>query len=257
MSGSDELDFGQQTEQSDDSLPPLSDYGQRFVQNIPEEHRPIADKWVREWDAGVEKLRGKYENELGTYKKLGDLEDIQAGVQLYKLLIDEPHTVAEWLAKEKGIYVAPPEQQNAPAGKQPAGQQEGDPYEERFKKLEQGIVMTAQQQREFFAQQEQQRALAEYNSLLQQAEAKHGPFDKNYVSYLLSQGLAQTLDEAVEAFHKLNPGQQRRATAPNLLGASGNAPLNGGKKIDYGSLSEKDVTRLIAHRLEQAREANG
>jgi len=256
MSTSDTFDFGGEPEQE---LPPLSDYGQRFIEKVPEEEKPYAEKYVREWDAGVTKLKGSYEEKLQTYSKLGDFEDVQAGVQLYRMLTggaSEQQKIVDYLA-EQGVTAKEIKQMQKDAKEALKPEAEERPWENDIKELKQAVGMTAQQQRDFFAQQEQKRAYDEYVGFLKEAEAKHGSFDVDYVTYLLSQGKAQTMDEAVAAAQKLNPGQQRRATTPNLLGASSSAPPIGGKKPDYGNMPEKDIGKLLVHRLEQAREANG
>lgn len=249
MSGSDEDLFDFNHEELE-----LSDYGKRFIERVPEEERPYAEKYVKEWDAGVGKLKSKYEEELNTYKSYGTREDIESGQQLLKMLVDRPEELAQWLAKERGIYIPPPEQ---PGTKQSAKSEESDPYEERFKQLETGLGMTAQQIQQWNAEQQQQRAMKEWDDLCKEAEKKHGSFDREYAAHLLSRGKASTMDEAASIAAQFVPQEQRRAATPNLLGASGSAPLNGGKKIDYGKLSDNDVSKLIQHRLEQARLANG
>lgn len=251
-----------------DNPPELSDYGKRFVERVPEEERQYAEKYVREWDAGVSKLKSKYEDELNTYKSYGAREDIEAGVQLYKMLTggeSEQQKIADYLA-ENGITPSQFKkmQEDAADGKQVTlpgtGGKVKTPeidYEERFKKLEAGLGMTAQQLQQWNAVQQQERAKAEFLELCKEAEKKHGKFDLEYAAFLLANGKASTMDEAASIAANFVPSEQRRAATPNLLGASGNAPLNGGKKIDYGKLSDNDVSKLIQHRLEQARLANG
>jgi hypothetical protein len=243
-----------ETEVETEELPPLTDYGQRFIETVPEEERVYADKWVRQWDAGVAKLRQKHEADIATYTQLGPVDDVRAGVQLYRMLTgtpDQKQEIADWLAdngitpKQLADAVQAHQKQQIEAG-------ELDPYEERFKKLESVVVMTAEQQRQALEAQQIKAQQDEYVRLLNDAEARLGKFDRQYVSYLLSKGQANTLDEAVQAYHRLVPGQRKQA--PRLLGSSGSAPHTaGGKKLDFGSMSEKDVGKFLVARLEAER----
>lgn len=237
-----------------EELPPLTDYGQRFVEQVPEEERVYADKWVREWDAGVAKLRQKHEAEVAEYTQLGTQQDIRAGVQLFKMLTgspDQQQEIADYLA-ENGVTakqfadaIKADRERKVEAG-------EIDPTAERIEKLERALVTTAQQQQAAIQEQQTRAQQDAYIAALNDAESRLGKFDRQYVSYLLSMGQAQTLDEAVTAYHKLVPGQRKQA--PRLLGSNGSAPApRGGKKLDFGSMSEKDVGKYLVAKLEQER----
>lgn len=251
------LNFGGDNEppvETETELPPLTDYGSRFIETVPEEHRPIADRWVREWDAGVAKLRQKHEAEISQYTQLGQLDDVRAGVQLYKMLTGndaQKQEIADYLA-ENGI--TPKQFADAVEAQQKARIESGevDPYEDRFNRLERGLIATAEQQRAAIEAQQTKQQQDEYVRLLNDAESRLGKFDRQYVSYLLSMGQVQSLDEAVKAYHNLVPGQRKQA--PRLLGSSGSAPHTaGGKKLDFGSMSERDIGKFLVARLEAER----
>lgn len=233
----------------EDEVEELSDYGKRFVESAPEEERVYAEKYVRDWDKGYKKAVSKYEEELKTYKSIGaPVEDLHNGYRLLQTLTSNPQRVLDYLTSDPNgpqLTVA-----QAKAAMEEA-ESEKDPYAEKFSKLDkiERAVLSLAQEREAERQQrsiEQQKQ--EFANGLKAAAEKYGAFDEKIVAGIIAGGHAQSIDEAVQHYHKVvGKPQQRRATPP-LLGASSAAP-SGAKKLDIAGASTKDRVNYLTHIL--------
>lgn len=239
-------DLGGQEEE----LPELSDYGRRFVERVPEEEKPYADKYVRMWDDGHKKAIAKYEQELNQYRQLGPVEEQATARQLLNILQNEPQRLVDYLVNERGYTptqaVKAVENAQQDAGQTPAIPKE---YEDRLNRAERAALAVAQQQRQFFEQQQAAREQQEYVASLQDAKRRMGDFDEQYVSYLIATGQAQTVDEAVKTYHRTVRPPQRRGTTPPLLGANSAAPSAGSKKVNWGEASGNDIKDFLVNSL--------
>ena len=236
-----------------DELPELSDYGRRFVEKLPEEDRPKAEQWVREWDGGYKKQVSRYEEQLGQYRQLGNIEDVQAGTRLYQLLVTDPQRVLHYLTEDpNGPKLTPRqaaaqmqkiEDNGAPAAKV-------DPNAERLEKLERALLAMAQRDEQRTAETQAQRDQQAFVDALDEARTRLKiDFDNRYVAYLLSTRQAQTIDEAVRiAGPAVRTQTQPRRAAPNLLGASSAAP-SGAKKPNFAEASPNEIKDYIVHSL--------
>ena len=220
---------------------PLSDYGQRFVQNAPEEERSYAEKYVRQWDQGYAKAKSQWENEINEYRQLGDVQELNAGKQLYSMLVNQPERIAEYLAA-RGIYNAPPVEES---------KGEEDPYDSRFKTVEQRLEQMQAAQYEQYQAQSQKQQIEEFKAQLAEAKRVHGDFDEQTVIAHIAAGGANSIDDAVKQYRALEQKilqSKGRGTAPNLLGSNG-APPRGAKKPDFGKASNQEITNYIAESL--------
>ena len=231
-------------------LPELSDYGRRFVEQAPEEERQYAEKYVRQWDEGYKKAVGKYETELNQWRQLGDFERAQNGTRLLSTFETNPQRILEFLTTDPDgpqLTVA----QAKAAIEEAEG--EKDPYAEKFSKLERAFMALAQDRETERQTREQERQRAAFEAELQAAAKKHGEFDVKIVAGMIASGNAQTIDEAVQHYHRVMGKPQRRATPPNLLGASSAAP-SGAKKMDFGKAEPKEVVNYLTHVLSAGNE---
>lgn len=235
-----------------EELPELSDYGRRFVENLPEEDRGKAEQWVRQWDGGYKKQVSKYEEQIQQYRQLGNIEDVQAGTRLYQLLVTNPERVLHYLTEDpNGPKLTPKqaaaqmqkiEDDGAPSNTKP------DPNAERLEKLERALLAIAQRDEQRTQAQQQERDQQMFVSALEEARKRLGDFDNQYVAYLLATQKAQTIDEAVKQYHSVVGKPQPRRAAPNLLGTSSAAP-SGAKKPDWGQASDKEIKDHLVHLL--------
>jgi hypothetical protein len=236
-----------------DELPELSDYGKRFVENAPEEERPYAEKYVRQWDQGYAKQKQRWEQEIAPYRELGDPTVARQGVQLYNILMHEPERLLRHLVEERGLTL--PQAKQAVKEMQNE-EQESDPYAERFQTLEQRQQQMFQMQQEQLRQQVQKQQEDQLRADLLTAKQKHGDYDQDYVLQRLIAGQAQSVDEAVQqykAYVQQILKQHGRATAPNLLGAGAGSPQAQTKK--NGPIPDKEVVNHLTALLEQGKHA--
>jgi hypothetical protein len=236
----------------EEELPELTDYGRRFLENSPEEHRPILEPVIRKWDDGHKKQVARYEEQLNQYRQLGPVEELAPARQLYNILINDPQRMVDYLVNERGFTPSQAAkavgeaQDNAVAQQQPGVPKE---YEERLRRAEQAALAAVQQQRQFFEQQQAAREQQEYVAQLQAAKNKFGDFDERYVSYLLATEQATTVEEAVKFYHRTVRPPQRRGATPPLLGANAAAPTSGGKKANWGEASDNEIKDFLVHSL--------
>lgn len=224
----------------------LSDYGRRFVENAPEEERVYAEKYVREWDKGYKKATSKYEEELNTYRQIGaPVEDLHNGYRLLQTMVNNPQRVLEYLTSDPNgpqLTVA-----QAKAAMEDA-KEEVDPHVEKINKIERAVLSLAQEREAERQRQAVEAQKAEFAAGLKAAADKYGAFDEKIVVGIIAGGHAQSIDEAVQHYHKVvGKPQQRRATPP-LLGASSAAP-SGAKKLDIAGASTKERVNYLTHIL--------
>jgi len=238
------------TEDGGEELPELSDYGRRFVEQAPEEERQYAEKYVRQWDGGYKKAVEKYETELNQWRQLGDFERAQNGTRLLSTFETNPQRILEFLTTDPDgpqLTVA-----QAKAAMKDA-EEEKDPYAEKLTKLERAFMALAQDRETERQTREQERQRAAFEAELDKAAKKYGEFDVSLVAGMIAAGKAQTIDEAVQHYHRVVGKPQRRATPPNLLGASSAAP-SGAKKMDFGKAEPKEVVNYLTHLLSAGNE---
>lgn len=238
------------TEDGGEELPELSDYGRRFVEQAPEEERQYAEKYVRQWDGGYKKAVEKYETELSQWRQLGDFERAQNGTRLLSTFETNPQRILEFLTTDPDgpqLTVA-----QAKAAMKDA-EEEKDPYAEKLTKLERAFMALAQDRETERQTREQERQRAAFEAELDKAAKKYGEFDVSLVAGMIAAGKAQTIDEAVQHYHRVVGKPQRRATPPNLLGASSAAP-SGAKKMDFGKAEPKEVVNYLTHLLSAGNE---
>lgn len=240
----------EEQQQESDPYEGLSDYGRRFVESQPEEKRADAMNYVRDWDAGYTKAKSQWEQEINRYRSLGQDEELSAGVQLYRMLRDNPQRIADYLA-ERGISPA-----QAKAIQQAAEDQEApDPYADRFQSIESQMQQLLRFQQERIQREENERAKSEFLAGLEAAEKTYGKYDRDTVLAMIASGQFNSIDDAVQRYHQLEQQilrEKGRGTAPSLLG-SGNNPPVGGKKPDFGAMDGKEVSSYLTSILEQAK----
>lgn len=106
MGGEDTPDFGGNPEDvgtvpaSPAEDVKLSGYAQNFLNQIPEDHRPVVQQYLPKWDAGFTQYSQRVQQELGRYKSLGDPETLQMARTLYERVTTNPDEVAEFLISQ-------------------------------------------------------------------------------------------------------------------------------------------------------------
>lgn len=280
--GSEQSFFQGGGQQQDNSL------ANPFLANVAPQDRPIVEKYIRDWDAGVTQRFQQLQNQYAPYQQLGDIEDLQNAAALYELLNENPQAVYEFLQQELGLAQQPqgfqqqpgqspyqqPQQFQQPSFQQPGvpqgfqGQQpqfqtpqggfQGLPPElaHQWQQQQQLVNTMAQGFVQFLEQQQAEKedqALDQALNQMKQKYSQYGEFDEDYVLTKVMQGM--DLEAAVQNFYQVaqrqvNGAMQNQANAPTVLGGGGGAP--GGPPQKLSALSSKDVKGLVANLVEQA-----
>lgn len=237
-----------------------------FLADIPEEHRPIVEQYVKEWDSQVGKKFQEVHGTYAPYKELGvDPDQLREAWESYQFITENPELLYKKLAEIYGTQ-APQGQETVPAqqisqqvqGLPPELQQQLAPFFEETQQVKQVVESLASY---FLAQQEAERVSredAELDEGLAQLHEKYGDFDENYVLFLAMKNGGDG-DKAVKEYQQMVQGlvnQSHAPTAglPTVLSGGGSVP---GQVQNVTELSNDDVKKLVAETLAAAAQANG
>lgn len=225
-----------------------------FLQNVPDNERPIVEKYVKDWDGQVTKKFQELHSQYQPYQELGDPQTLQQALQIANMLSENPEGFVE------ALYEAMPELFEEDAGEQGLEGEQGnpdfqglpEPFVQQFGQMQQVVETLAQivldQQESTTIQQED----AELDDMLAQLKEQHGDFDEEYVLLKIYNGMAP--EKAIEAFQNLSAAKQEeianktKGIPPTLTG--GAVPGAGTRKI--GEIPGKEVQNLVAGLLAQS-----
>jgi len=227
-----------------EELPPLTDFGQRYLATVPDEEREIAERHVRRWDAGYAKQAERWKS----YESLGTPEDLGNYRSLYNTFVTAPEKIVEYL-QTQGYTLVQAQQAVAEAQQTPA---EVNPSDEKLTKLEKAVEYLVTTRQQETAAQQEARQIEEFNKALE-ASLPQGstPEFRDVVIRLVAAGMP-TIEAAVQQVQSLmqtSVNQNARQQAPTLLGSSGAPPV--AKKKDVTELSDQEAKDYLAHLLQQ------
>lgn len=249
-----------------------SPIGSGFLQRVPEEHRPIVEPYVKQWDAGVTRRFQELQSQLAPYQQFGDIEDIAAAMELVQAIDSDPWRVYGILHQSlmggqppvgpQGGQQVPPQGQQQQFGQQDQGLSGPDgmalppQVQQRFDQMQNMLVALAQhvlgeQQTKTQAQED-----AELDGWLSNLHTEFGDFDDQWVMMKVYQG--QSPEDAINEFNGLVTSRAQQTVSansrvPNLLGSGGGAVNNENGSVK--DLSRKDTKSLVASVLEKASQA--
>jgi hypothetical protein len=233
-----------------------------FLSQVPDSERPIVEKYVQDWDANVtrkfQEIHGQYE----PYKQLGELEDLQTALEVYRMLDSDPEYIYDKLAEHLG-KTQPQVGPNPLNQQQPGSQNFGGTLPQN--QGNQQVQLPPQLQQQFEQQQAMLTKLAEIvvgqqkssqqeqedkalDNYMAELHSKYGDFDDRYVLVELYNG--KDGDSAVKAFQETLTKYGAKSfngppPPPGLAG--GNVPSNAQSVAD---LDSKDVKSLVANIME-------
>lgn len=237
----------------------LSDYGRRFVENAPEEERPYAAKYVREWDQGYQKKQQEWEQQLQPFRDLGDPEQVRQAVAVANMLQQNPRTVVErlyeagLLSQDDFSFLQAQQQQDQ------GGNEDIPPHlmkrfeqmlESKLAPLQQGYGTLAQMQQQKLEEEQQRQQEAALQKDLENLKSKHGDFDETYVLALMAQ-TGMNGEDAVKQYQQMLDSaiKQRQAPrAPSIMSGSGNPP---NFQKDLTKADDATVRNMLADALRQ------
>jgi hypothetical protein len=276
----------QQGGQGQGSEPTGDEYSlaEGFLGRVPQEHRPIVEPYVKQWDAGVTRRFAELHSQLAPYQELGELEELQAAAGVAQMLQENPYQVYGILHQalingelfdEMGNPIAPgspfpgqqggqqqlAQQQQTIPGQQEQGLNGQDipaPVAQRLDQITQAVMALGNHllgQQQSSQVQEEDAAL---DSWLEQMHTEYGEFDDRWVIGRVLDG--EDPEAAITAFNDLiteraSSQLNRQNGLPALLGAGG----GGGAPADPSNvknLSRKQTQGLVASVL-ASRSGNG
>lgn len=265
---------GQEQEQQTVSNP--------FLDTVAPEDRPVMEKYIQQWDAGVNRRFQELHQQYRPYKDLGEVEDLQRAVQFATLLQTNPEVIFQALQERFGNQQRPapggspqfqPGNQNLQNGFDyaalpedlaplaPAFQQ----YDQRFEQTNQQLAQVTRTLevigKHLLDQQNQgkvseaEKEFEEYMGLL---ETEFGPFDREYVVALMQHPQnPMKAEDAIKRYQALvqnnvNESRKPGPTVPAVLGGGGSVSTV--ERVKPEDLSRKDVRNLVADVLKAAHE---
>jgi hypothetical protein len=185
----------------------LSPYAQNWLAQLPENERPKASEYVRNWDQGFQQHSQRINQQLQPYTQLGSAEELAQIKNIIEQLKTDPQGFVDVLV-QNGFYkpAGQQPQQQAPQyfdadGNPVQVQQPGLPPEvgTKLTRLETAFGAMAQQVAAQQNAREQAEADRQLDQIMTEAKNKHGQFNELYVLQLMAnQGLS--IDAAVQSW---------------------------------------------------------
>jgi hypothetical protein len=236
--------------------------GSDFLKNIPDNERPIVEKYVKDWDAGVTKKFQEIHGQYEPYKQFGSVEDVQQAIELMQLLENDPAFVKaqieEYLASQPGgnqqnqqtqqIQTPPTQQVQTNPQLEQALQPFLKPLQEENQKLQGYVEKIAQALYNQDQSSKEAQEDAALDAVLRDLETTHGKFDVDAVLYRMYQNGGDT-EKAWKDWHDSIQAyipQQQSSNLPPVF--SGEAISS--EPVDVGNMPNKDIVSLVAGIME-------
>lgn len=238
--------------------PVYSPFAQNYLSRVPEAERGVVGRHIQEWDKGFQQYATGVQQQIKQYKDLGDPNTLKQAHTVYQRLIDDPQSVANWLA-EQGYTVAAQQAQqvaNAQQQGQPGQPGQEDPLlnHPKFKELVQnngrmerilGAMYEQQQQREkAAAEAEEDRRLDQFVSGFK----KQNPgVPEQYLLAMMHSGMSDPVQIANswKQLAQQNLNTARAGQVPNIMGASSQPPLS----QNAADMTREQRLEALANRL--------
>ena len=224
--------------------PRLSGFAKSFLETVPEEHRPVLQQYLPQWDGNFTRYAQKVQGELRQYRELGDYETLGNSRRLYETLVSNPQVIYDYLVSQ-GYG---PQEAKA-AAENMGSSQESDPVQSRLAEYETALQAMAGwiQNQELSARESYERNMLE--STLSQLQQHYGDFNRTWVLRAIATGADP--EDAVRDYMGLVQdvvNQRAKAPAPKVLSGSGLPPVN---KPDLANASSKDTKDYLTKMLSE------
>lgn len=231
-----------------------------FLQNIPEEDRPVVAKHLKSWDANVQRRFAAIHSQYEPYKNLGDVEGIQRAQALYNAFQANPQAIYQRLHEAFGQQQ---QQQQQPGSTdqsleeyQPIIQYLGQqltPFQTQMQHQQQVLQALANVIISQNKGAQEQREDAELEQYMANLHTEFGDFDDQYVLTLMQGGIDP--EAAVQTFKATVQQHVNKTKAPGagapVLNGQGPPP---GQMRSVTDLSNKETRDLVASVLQRANE---
>lgn len=209
----------------------LSGFARDYLGKVPEEHRPIVQQHLQEWDKNFTKYSQQVQGKLKAYEGLGaDPETLQNSLQLYNTMLHRPEDVYEALVNA-GYG---PKQAQAMTNQvmeeqeQGQGQQENSvpPHlQQQFQKYEQALNTIARHLQQQEEAKRQESELREFDTLMNNLEKKYQGMDRDLVTRMIATGMEP--EQAAQRYMQMVQGvvnENARPKPPTVLGSGSAVP---------------------------------
>jgi hypothetical protein len=230
--------------------PSQDSLGNGFLSKIPEQDRPIVEKYVKDWDSGVTTKFQELHNQYAPYKELGDIGDIQQALEVMEALRLDPKGFYDNLSKimeelneddemslnEPPVEIKEPE--NADSSEVAQLKAALEDLSSKWTAHEQTVAEKAQ--------------MDELDGIMSKLHTEHGDFDDRWVLLQLADGVSP--EDAIQKWNSLidaNVSSRKGKPAPIVLPGAGSIP-NG--QADPSKFSKSDRLAYIAQMLERAKQ---
>lgn len=239
---------------------------QSILDKLPEDLHNLVLPELQNWDKGVQQKLQEVRSQYEPYKPLiddeVDLEDVQQAMYLMDQFRDNPQSVIDEAIKHFGLKYAPVTEEEEDPDMTGFGTEEFDitkhpafkALQEGYSKLETEFTTKKQREEAETAQQQLERELNE----LQTAHEADGPFDKLYVTALMSNGVdaevavKQYYDTVNQAAARI-AGKSPKETPPVIMGGDGNTGSGvPTEEVNMGTLKDSQVNDIVMQMLKAA-----
>lgn len=257
MSGTEGFGFIPPTGQEPETEPDESQIFSDFLKNVPDEEKPVVQKYLAQIQGGVTKRFQSIHDEYRPYKEIAgqyDPEILQRALGVWDLLDQDPKRVYDILKTMAQENQWEPDPNAQPPKTPPHLQGLPEEFTGRFNQMEQLLmtmgqeILSSRQEREAAAQDQQ---LDDYMNWL---KTTHGEFDEPWVLSRMEQGVDG--QEAVKQYQAFEQSILTRAgvgngnggkPTPRVLGGAGSVPMDRG--LDLKNASDQDVRNHIVAML--------
>lgn len=229
-----------------------------FLSAVEESDRPIVEKYIKDWDAGVTKKFQEIHSTYQPYKDLGaDPETLGSAMQLFMALNSDPIGTLEILQEGYKDYMGEFDDNSG----QPDGgtvhsvpEFEGLPPQaaEYIKGLESQLSEVHEFMQESRTEKQEQQEMAQLDKTLSDMHNKHGDFDEDYVLVQLANGYPP--EKAIERYNQFVEkvvSSRNKKPAPKLPGV-GSLPSG---QVDASKIKgPTDRKALVAQILASSQE---
>lgn len=258
-----------QTESQGEETQDLSEFGNQFLQDVPEEHRHIVEQYIKPWDGNVTKKFQELQGKLKPYEELGDPAELQSAYQILSELRSNPvefyNSYRDYLIengdvlKERwgvedvyqalGVNVS--DYQNEPDfnGGELPDEFEGVPQQfvQQFQQMQERLESLDQNVNEFTTAAQEQEQMKILDQTLDMLHTNHGEFDDTFVLTQIASG--KSPDEAIQAYETLQQSiidSHSKTPPPNLMNGPGGTPLD---QVDATKLKDAKTRKEIGTQI--------
>ena len=260
----DELDLNIEGETASPATPPVEELtlGSQFLSNIPEQDRPIVQKYVKDWDGNVTKKMQALHEQYKPYKELGaDVEELkrayaftnnfrQNGPQMFGTMLKGffehyGDNAYQELNRLLGIEAA------AMSQDQEQWQYTEEPDEDTIfrTQVQQELEELREFKQQYQQQQEHEAASRQFDQILQSVSQSRPDVPQQFIiqGFAAGETNIQNILSSWDSYKEQFGGQQTSRPNPPVTGGQGGVPAQG--QVDVSKLDKSGRMSLVEQML--------